>query len=107
MESGSVWWAHTEFVGDYYFGKQRKVARQLAAYLARYYVGEQITELRPDTDVSALIGDSIRRRIDIVDFTMVREPSLFDDLDFKESVSFNQLVLRYTEREPPSSPYFR
>ena len=61
MHLSTEWWPRCEFVRDYFFGGHKKTAHQLAEYLARYYVGEAISELRPDTDVSALVGDSIRQ----------------------------------------------
>ncbi len=92
MEHASEWWPRCAFVRDYFFGGQQKVAHQLAEYLARYYVGDAVTDLRPDTDVSALIGDSIRRYINKDDFTMVRDDDLFADIDLMESISFKDLV---------------
>ena len=92
MQLASNWWPHCEFVRDYFFNEQKKVAHQLAEYLARYYVGEGISELRPNTDVSALVGDSIRRRINMDDFTMARDDDLFSDVDLKESVTFQEIV---------------
>lgn len=92
MEHTSKWWPRCAFVRDYFFGGQQKVAHQLADYLARYYVGDAVSELRPDTDVAALVGDSIRRYIDRDDFTMVRDDDLFADIDLKESISFKDLV---------------
>jgi len=92
MHKTSDWWAQCAFVRDYFFGGQKKVAQQIAQYLARYYVGDGVAELRPDTDVSELIGDSIRRYIDQDDFTMVRDNDLFADVDLKESITFQELV---------------
>jgi len=92
MQMESDWWPRCTFVRDYFFEGQKKVAHQLAEYLARYYVGEEISELRPDTDVSALVGDSIRRYIDRDDFTMVREDDLFADVDLMESITFREIV---------------
>lgn len=94
MQQSSEWWTHCAFVRDYFFGGQQKVAHQLAEYLARYYVGEGISELRPDTDVAALVGDSIRRYIDKDDFTMWRDEDsdLFADVDLKDSITFQELV---------------
>jgi hypothetical protein len=87
------WWSESSFICDYFFDGQRKVAHQLAEYLARYYVGQGISELRPDTNVSALIADSIRRYINEDDFTMVRDNDLLANVDLKESLSFKDLVL--------------
>ena len=92
MQLTSDWWPHCAFVRDYFFGGQQKVAQQLAEYLARYYVGEGISELRPDTDVSALVGDSIRKYINRDDFTMDRDDDLFAEVDLKESITFKDLV---------------
>jgi hypothetical protein len=92
MQQTSAWSPHCAFVRDYFFGVQQTVAHQLAEYLARYYVGEGVSELRPDTDVSELVADSIRRRIDMEDFTMVRDGDLFAEVDLKESITFKQLV---------------
>lgn len=92
MDSASEWWPQCEFVRDYFFDGQQKLAHQLAEYLARYYVGEDISELRPNTDVSALVGDSIRRRINMADFTMARDNDLFADIDLKESITFQEVV---------------
>jgi len=36
-----------------------------------------VDELRPDTDVAALVGDSIRKYINRDDFTLVRDDDLF------------------------------
>ena len=88
----SDWWPRCAFVRDYFFGGQQNVAQQVAEYLARYYVGDGVSELRPDTDVSALVGDSIRRYIDKDDFTMVRDDDLFAEIDLKESITFKDLV---------------
>ena len=92
MEQTSDWWSQCEFVRDYFFGSEKKIAQQLAEYLARYYVGDTVSELRPDTDVSALVADSIRRYIDQDDFTMVRDNDLFAEVDLKESITFKDLV---------------
>jgi hypothetical protein len=92
MQQTSDWWQHCAFVRGYFFDGQKKIAHQLAEYLARYYVGDGISELRPDTDVSALVGDSIRRYINRDDFTMVRDDSLFAEVDLKESITFKKLV---------------
>ena len=92
MQQNSDWWAQCAFVRDYFFGGQQKVAQQVAEYLARYYVGESVVELRPDTDVAALVGDSIRKYINRDDFTLVRDDDLFADVDLKESISFKELV---------------
>ena len=92
MQPTTDWIPHCAFVRDYFFGGQKKVAQQLAAYLARYYVGDDISELTPDTDVSALVGDSIRRYIDKDDFTMARDDDLFAEVDLKESITFKELV---------------
>ncbi len=92
MQLTSDWWPRCAFVRDYFFGGQKKVAQQLAEYLARYYVGDGVSELRPDTDVSALVADSIRRYIDKDDFTMDRDDDLFAEVDLKESITFKELV---------------
>jgi hypothetical protein len=92
MNQSSEWWHHCEFVRNYFFGAQQKIAQQLAEYLARYYVGEAISDLRSDTDVSALVGESIRRFIGKDDFTMARDDDLFADGDLKESITFKDLV---------------
>jgi hypothetical protein len=92
MQQASDWWPQCAFVRDYFFGSQQKVAHQLAEYLARYYVGDDVSELRPETDVSALVGDSIRRYINRDDFTLVRDDDLFAEVDLKESISFKELV---------------
>ncbi|HNP64443.1 MAG TPA: hypothetical protein PKH39_10965 [Woeseiaceae bacterium] len=92
MQQTSEWWPQCAFVRDYFFDEQQKLAHQLAEYLARYYVGDDISELRPNTDVSALVGDSIRRRINMDDFTMARDNDLFADIDLKESITFQQVV---------------
>ncbi len=92
MHETPDWWSESAFIRDYFFGGQRKVAHQMAEYLARYYVGDGISELTPDTDVSILIGDSIRRRINMADFTMVRDDSLFAEIDLKESTTFADIV---------------
>jgi hypothetical protein len=99
MQQTSEWWPQCAFVRDYFFGGQQKVAHQLAEYLARYYVGEEVSGLRPDTDVAALVGDSIRKKINMDDFTMARDNDLFADVDLKESISFKELVnLVHTQR---------
>jgi hypothetical protein len=92
MQLNSDWWPRCAFVRDYFFGGQQKVAHQLAEYLARFYVGEEVSQLRPDTNVSALIADSIRRYIDQDDFTMARDNDLFADIDLKDSITFKELV---------------
>jgi hypothetical protein len=92
MQSTSHWWPKCAFISDFFFDGQKKIAHQLAEYLARYYVGDDISELRPHTNVSALVGDSIRRRINMDDFTMVRDDDLFADVDLKESITFHEIV---------------
>jgi hypothetical protein len=92
MQGASDWWAQSAFIRDYFFSEQRKIAHQLAAYLAKYYVGEGVSELRPDTDVPALMSDSIRRFIDQADFTLVRDDDLLADIDLRESMQFRELV---------------
>jgi hypothetical protein len=92
MQLTSDWWPRCAFIRDYFFGEQQKLAQQVAESLARYYVGDGITELRPDTDVSALVADSIRRYIDKDDFTMDRDGDLLAEVDFKESITFKDLV---------------
>ena len=92
MAQTSDWWSQSAFVRDYFFDGERKVAHQLAEYLAKFYVGEGIEELRPDTDVSALLSDSIRRFIHQDDFTLVRDNDLLADIDLRESLKFKDLV---------------
>ncbi len=92
MQQTAEWWPRCAFVRDYFFGGQQTVAQQIAEYLARYYVGDDVSELRPDTDVSALVADSIRRYIDKDDFTMDRDDDLFAEVDLKESITFKELV---------------
>jgi hypothetical protein len=92
MAHTSDWWSQSAFVADYFFDGQRKVAHQLAEYLAKYYVGDGISELRPDTDVSAMLSDSIRRFIHRDDFTLVRDDDLLADVDLRESLMFRDLV---------------
>lgn len=92
MQQESDWWPQCAFVRDYFFGGQQKTAHQLAEYLARFYVGDGISELTPDTDVSALVGDSIRQYINREDFTMVRDDDLFAEVDLKESITFKEVV---------------
>lgn len=92
MQSASDWWTRCAFISDFFFDGQKKIAHQLAEYLARYYVGDGIAELRPNTDVSALVGESIRRRINMDDFTMVRDDDMFADVDLKESIRFHEIV---------------
>ena len=100
MKLASDWWPRCAFICDYFFDGQKKVAHQLAEYLARYYVGDGISELRPDTDVSALVGDSIRRYIDKDDFTMARDDDLFAEVDLKDSVTFKEIVnIVHSQRE--------
>lgn len=94
MQQTTDWLRHCVFIRDYFFGKEQKLAQHLAAYLAEKYVGEQISELRPDTDVSVLVADSIRRSINRDDLTMARDGDLFAAIDFKESVTFMELVRR-------------
>jgi len=102
MQATSDWWPRCAFVRDYFFGGRQMVAQQLAEYLARFYVGDDISELRPDTDVSALVGDSIRRYIDRDDFTLARDNDLFADIDLKDSITFKELVnFVYTQRGMP------
>lgn len=104
MQQPSDWWPRCAFVRDYFFGGDQKVAHQVAEYLAKYYVGDAVSELRPDTDVSALIGDSIRRRIDKADFTLVRDDDLFAEIDLMESITFKEIVtLVQSQRERPPS----
>ena len=100
MQPTQDWRLKCAPIRDYFFGEQRKVAQQLAEYLARYYVGDGISELRPSTDVSALIGDSIRKHINRDDFTMDRRDDLLADVDLKESITFQELVtLLQSQRE--------
>jgi hypothetical protein len=93
MQHNSDWWPQSAFIRDYFFGGQQKLAQQMAEYLARYYVGNGISELKPETDVSEMIGDSIRRYINEEDFTMVRDDGLFADVDLKESMTFKEIVI--------------
>ena len=100
MHLTSDWWTHCAFVRDYFFGGQQMIAQQVAEYLARYYVGDRVSELTPDTDVSALVGDSIRRYINQDDFTMDRDDDLFAEVDLKESITFKELVnLVHSQRD--------
>ncbi len=92
MQQTTDWFCRCAFICDYFFGKEQKLAQQLAAHLAERYVGDQVAELRPDTDVSALMADSIRRSINRDDLTLARDGDLFADIDFKESVTFSELV---------------
>ncbi len=92
MQKSSEWWPKTAFVRDYFFGPEQKVAHQLAEYLARYYVGDEIDDLTPNTDVAALVGDSIRRYIHREDFTMARDEDLFEDIDLMRSITFKEIV---------------
>lgn len=92
MEHAADWWSKSAFICDYFLDGRRKVAHQIAAYLARYYVGDDISDLRPDTNVSALIADSIRRFISMDDFTMVRDDDPLADVDLKEGISFEDVV---------------
>ena len=92
MHRTSNWWSESAFICDYFFGGQRKVAHQLAEYLAKYYVGDGIAELHPNTDVSALLADSIRRYINQDDFTLVRDDDLLADVDLSKSLMFKDLV---------------
>lgn len=103
MQQSSDWWQQCAFICDYFFGEQKKVAHQLAEYLARYYVGEDVSDLKPDTDVSALIGDSIRRYINRDDFTMARDDGPFADIDLKESISFKEIVKQVHSRQGTST----
>ena len=92
MQQSSEWWSQCAFVRDYFFDGRQKVAHQVAEYLARCYVGDAITELTPSTDVSALLSDSIRRYINRDDFTLTRDDDLFADVDFREHITFSELV---------------
>jgi hypothetical protein len=92
MPRTSNWWSQSAFIGDYFFNGQRKVAHQLAEYIAKYYVGDGISELRPETDVSALLADSIRRFIHQEDFTLVRDDDMLADVDLSKSIKFKDLV---------------
>lgn len=92
MQLARGWWSQCAFVRDYFFGGQQKIAHQVAEYLARKYVGDGIAELRPDTDISALVGDSIRMYINRADFTLARDEDLLAEVDLKESISFHDLV---------------
>jgi hypothetical protein len=92
MHGTADWWAQSAFIKDYFFNEQRKIAHQLAQYLAKYYVGDGISELRPDTDVPALMSDSIRRFINQADFTLVRDDDMLADINLRESMQFRELV---------------
>lgn len=92
MQQHSDWWPRCAFIRDYFFGDQQKVAQQLAAYLAENFVGDEVSELRPDTDVSALVAASIRASIDNDDVTITLDEDLFSAVDLRESVSFKQFV---------------
>lgn len=92
MQQAGDWWGQSAFVEDYFFGEYKKVAHQVAEYLARYYVGEGIADISPSTDVSELMSDSIRRFIDRDDFTLDRPDDMFADVDFSDHVSFQELV---------------
>ncbi len=98
MQPHSDWWSECAFVRDYFFGSERKIAHQVAEYLARKYVGEGITALKPDTDVAALVGDSIRRKIHLDDFTLARDDDLLAEVDLKDSLSFEALVRQVTQQ---------
>ncbi len=99
MQHASGWWSQCAFVRDYFFGGEQKIAHQVAEYLARKYVGEGISTLTPHTDVAALVGDSIRRKINLDDFTMTRDDDLLADVDLKDSISFEALVRQvYAQR---------
>lgn len=101
MGSTVDWWSESAFICDYFLDGRRKVAHQVAAYLAKYYVGEGIVELRPDTNVSALVGDSIRRFINMDEFSMVRDDDILADVDLKESISFTDVVtIVHSKRRP-------
>ncbi|MBN8278981.1 MAG: hypothetical protein J0M16_00025 [Gammaproteobacteria bacterium] len=97
MQPGTDWWSRCAFVRDYFFGGERKVAHQVAEYLARRYVGDGITALTPDTDVAALVGDSIRRKIHLDDFTLAHDDNVLADVDLKDSISFEALVRQIHE----------
>lgn len=98
MQDAADWWALSAFIRDYFFNEQRKIAHQLAEYLAKYYVGEGISELRPDTDVPTLMSDSIRRFINQADFTLVRDDDLLADIDLRASMQFRELVTTIESR---------
>ncbi len=105
MQPSTDWWFQCGAIRDYFFGGERKVAQQLAEYLARYYVGEGISELKSNTDVSALIGDSIRKHINKDDFTMDRQDDLLAEVDLKESITFANLVslVHWQRQSSPTS----
>ena len=92
MQQNSDWWGQSAFIEDYFFGEHRRVAHQVAEYLARYYVGEGISDVTPKTDVSELMSDSIRRFINREDFTLDRPDDMFAEVDFSGHVSFQELV---------------
>ncbi len=92
MHQTTDWFQRCAFIRDYFFGNEQKLAQQLAAHLAERYVGDQVSELRPETDVSALLADSIRMSINRDDLTLSRDDGLFASVDFKESVTFTELV---------------
>ncbi len=103
MQAESDWWARSAFIRDYFFNEQRTIAHRLAEYLAKYYVGERISELRPDTDVPALMSDSIRRFINRADFTLVRDDDPLADIDLRESMQFRELVSLIQSRRSSAS----
>jgi hypothetical protein len=103
MQHNSDWWPQSAFIRDYFFGREQKIAHQMAEYLARYYVGDGISELTPDTDVSEMIGDSIRKYINPEDFTMVRDDGLFADVDLQESMTFKEIVSQVHSQQYMSS----
>lgn len=92
MQPTTDWFSRCAFIRDYFFGKEQKLAQELAAYLAEKYVGDEVSELRPDTDVSALLADTIRRSISRDDLTMAHDGDLFATIDFRESITFTELV---------------
>lgn len=99
MSHTGDWWSQSAFIRDYFFQGERKVAHRLAEYLARYYVGDGISELRPDTDVPMLMSDSIRRFINRDDFTLVRDDDLLADVDLRGSIQFRELVTLIHHRQ--------
>jgi len=86
MQQTTDWFGRCAFIRDYFFGRDQKLAQQLAAHLAERYVGDQVSELRPE------MADSIRRSINRDDLTLVRDGGLFAAIDFKESITFSELV---------------
>jgi hypothetical protein len=94
MRQARDWVPRCAFIRDYFFGGQRKIAQQLAAYLAENYLGDDVTKLRPDTDVAVVVAASIRASLHKDDVTLARDTTLFPSVDLKESITFMELVRR-------------